>query len=234
MKVLVINGSPRRDRAHTGRVLALFVQGIEDAGADVDIIYTRDLNIGDCRGCFNCWGATPGKCIQDDDMADVLTKIAESDIVVLATPVYVDGMTGSLKTLLDRCIPLLHGRFELRDDHCRHPLRAHVKAGKLALVSVSGFTEMDNFDPLIAHVKAVSLNLNREFIGALLRPTAWIIPEVEPHGIPMNDVFEAAREAGYQLVSEGRMKAETLMTVAREIIPQSEIVKIMSDIFEEK
>lgn len=234
LKVLVINSSPRKDRGATGGVLTLFVEGMKDAGADVDILYTRDLNIGDCRGCFNCWGATPGKCIQDDDMANVLTKIAESDIVVLATPVYVDGMTGSLKTLLDRCIPLLHGRFELRNDHCRHPLRGHVKAGKLVLVSVSGFTEMDNFDPLIAHVKAISLNLNRKFVGALLRPNAWIIPEVKPYGIPMDDIYEAVKQAGFQLVSKGKMKEETLKTVARDIIPRSEIVKIMFDNFGKK
>ncbi len=234
LKVLVINGSPRKDRGATGGVLELFIEGMKDAGAEVDTIYTRDLDIGDCRGCFNCWTSTPGICIQEDDMSAVLQNIADSDIVILATPVYVDGMTGSLKTLLDRSIPLLHGRFELREDHCRHPLRAHVKIGKLALVSVCGFTEMDNFDSLITHVKAICLNMNREYVGALLRPNAWIIDPVKQHGIPVDDIIEAVKQAGHQLISEGEMKKETLMTVAREIIPRSEIVKIMSESFGDK
>jgi multimeric flavodoxin WrbA len=234
LKVLVINSSPKKDRGATGEVLAPFIEGMKGAGAEIDIIYTRDLDIGDCRGCFNCWTSTPGKCIQEDDMSKVLTKIADSDIVILATPVYVDGMTGSLKTLLDRSVPLLHGRFELRDDHCRHPLRSHVKAGKLALVSVSGFTEMDNFDPLITHVKAASLNMNREFAGALIRPNAWLINPIKQHGIPVDDIIEAIKLAGCQLISEGTMKKRTLMTVAREIIPRAEIVKIMHDSYGDK
>jgi len=234
LKVLVINSSPRKNRGATGGILTHFVEGMRNAGAEVDIIYTRDLDIGDCRGCFNCWTSTPGRCIQEDDMSDVLTKFAESDILILATPVYVDGMTGSLKTLLDRSIPLLHGRFELRDDHCRHPLREHVKIGKLVLISVSGFTEMDNFDPLVAHIKAASLNMNREFAGAILRPNAWIIDPPKQHGIPQDDIIDAVKQAGYELILEGKMKEETLTTVAREIIPRDEIVKIMQESFGNK
>ncbi|MFW9961338.1 MAG: flavodoxin family protein [Candidatus Thorarchaeota archaeon] len=234
MKVLVINSSPRKDRGATGGVLVPFIEGMKDAGAEVDIIYTRNLDIGDCRGCFNCWTSTPGKCIQDDDMSAVLEKMATSDLLILATPVYVDGMTGSLKTLLDRTIPILHGRFELRDNHCRHPLRAHVKRGRLALVSVCGFTEIDNFDPLITHVKAVCLNMSREFAGALIRPNPWIIDPISQQGIQVDDIIEAVKQAGYQLISEGEMKKETLMTAAREIIPRSEIVKIMHQSFGDK
>ena len=86
---------------------------------------------------------------------------AQSDLPVLATPVYVDGMTGPLKIFLDRLVPLLEGRIEIRDDHRRHPLREGVKAGKLVQVSASGFTEMNNFDPLVAHVKTACRNMGR-------------------------------------------------------------------------
>ena len=234
MKVLIINGSPRKDRAATGGILSHFVEGMKEAKADVDVIHSKDLDIGDCRGCFNCWTNTPGKCIQDDDMTEVLAKIADSDILVLATPVYVDGMTGSLKSLLDRTIPLLHGRFELRDDHCRHPRRAYVKVEKLALVSVSGFTEMDNFDPLIDHVKGISKNLACRFAGSLLRPYAWMLNPAQKQGAPVSDILEAIKQAGYELISEGTMKEETLATVARDIIPREEVVKMMQGYFGDK
>lgn len=231
MDVLVINGSPRKDRGHTHGVVSLFVDGMKEAGAEVDIIYSRDLEIGDCRGCFNCWGATPGKCIQDDDMTEVLEKIASSDIVVLATPVYVDGMTGSLKNLLDRTIPLLHGEFEIRDDHCRHALRSHVKKGKLALISVSGFTEMDNFDPLVFHVKAMCKNMSREYVGAVLRPYAWIMEEAEKQGAKVSDIYAAIKQAGHQLVADGKMKSDNLDIVARDFLSRDFVVDIMKDAF---
>lgn len=234
MKVLVLNGSPRKDRGATGGLLVHFIEGMKEANADVEILYSKGLELGDCRGCFNCWSSTPGKCIQDDEMTEILEKMAEADIIVLATPVYVDGMTGSLKTLLDRSIPLLHGAFELRDDHCRHALRDHVKGGKIALVSVCGFYEMDNFDPLITHVKALSKNMTREFVGSLLRPYAWIIDPAMKQGAPLGHILDAVKQAGHQLVSDGKMKDETLAIVSSEIIPRDEVIKIMTQSYGDK
>jgi multimeric flavodoxin WrbA len=167
-------------------------------------------------------------------MVPILQKIADADLIVLATPVYVDGMTGSLKTLLDRSIPLLHGAFELRDDHCRHALRENVKQGKIALLSVCGFTEMDNFDPLIAHVKALSKNMNRQFMGSLLRPYAWIIEGGMNQGAPLGFILDAVKQAGFQLISEGKMSEETLATIASEILPRDEVIRMMQQYYGEK
>jgi multimeric flavodoxin WrbA len=230
VKVLVINGSPRKERGATGGILKLFIRGMEQEGADVETIYTRDLKVSDCRGCFNCWTKTPGKCIQNDDAAGVLNLIAASELLVLATPVYVDGMTGSMKTLLDRFIPLLHGRFVLREEHCRHPLREGVKAGKVALVSVSGFTEVDNFDPLVTHVRALSKNMNREYVGALLRPVAWLMWNMEGKA-DISDVHEAIQKAGEQLVTDGEMAPETLQIVARELAPRDVVIEMMHEYY---
>ncbi|TFH03405.1 MAG: flavodoxin family protein, partial [Candidatus Thorarchaeota archaeon] len=174
------------------------------------------------------------KCIQEDDMTDVLSKMANAGIVVLATPGYVDGMTGSLKTLIDRSIPLLHGRFEIREDHCRHPPRNYVKQGKIVLLSVAGFTELDNFDPLISHVKAICKNMSREYVGAVLRPIAWAMEGAKEQGIPIDDIYEAVKEAGRELISNGSMKEETLATIAREFMPRDVVVQLNVDFYGDK
>ena len=234
MKVLIINGSPRKDRGATGGLLHPFIEGMTKAGADVETIYSVGYNIGDCRGCFNCWTSSPGNCIQDDDMKEILDTIADADLIILATPVYVDGMTGSLKTLLDRTIPLLHGAFEIRDDHCRHALREHVKDGKLALFSVCGFTEMDNFDPLIVHVKAIAKNMNRTYVGALLRPYAWILHPAMEQGAPLDHIVSSVKQAGFELINKGKMSEETLAVVRSEILPRDEVVKMMKQHYGDK
>jgi multimeric flavodoxin WrbA len=223
MKVLVINGSPRGDRGATAGVLKPFMEGMESAGANVELVNLPRLKINPCRGCFDCWWKTPGVCIQDDDMKNMLPKLADSDLTIYATPVYVDGMTGQMKIFMDRSIPLLEGKWELRDNHCRHPLREGTKAGKIALVSVSGFTEPDNFEPLVVHMKAAALNMKREFVGAVLRPCAWIIPAAEERVASFEDVIEALRNAGHQIVSKGRIADDTLSTISRELIPRQQI-----------
>ena len=138
-----------------------------------------------------------------------------------------------MKNLLDRIIPLLQPFFELRDGHCRHLLREGYKHGKMVLVSNSGFWEMDNFDPMLVHMKAVCRNGAMEFAGALLRPHGEALRPMMKLGISLDDVFDAAREAGRQLVKDGKMSAETLNIVSRELVPLEAYVRTADETFQQ-
>jgi multimeric flavodoxin WrbA len=219
MKVLAVSSSPMMEKGNTALILDPFLDGMKDAGADIEVLYTKKLKVNPCQGEFNCWFKKPGNCFQDDDVHLVRQQFAQADIWVLATPLYVDGMSGSMKNLLDRMIPLLEPSIELRAGHCRHPLREGVKAGQAVLVSSCGFPEMDNFDALVSHVQAACRNLNRDFAGALLRPSGPILRILVDMGAPPEDVFAAAREAGHQLVRDGKMARGTLDAVGRELVP---------------
>jgi multimeric flavodoxin WrbA len=233
MKVVAINSSPNMVKGNTALVLGPFLEGMRDAGAEVELFYTRKLKINPCQGEFNCWLKTPGECFQQDDMQMLLPKIAEADVLVLATPVYVDGVTGPMKNLLDRIIPLAQPFFELRDGHCRHPRRDGSKGSQLVLVSNCGFWEMDNFNPLLVHMKAVSKNVGIEFAGALLRPHGPALSGMMEMGMPVDDIFDAAKEAGRQLVEDGRISPETLKGVSRELLPLEMYVEIVNQRFQE-
>ena len=218
-KVVAINSSPRMHNGNTHLVLEPFLQGMEEMGAKVELFYTKKLKIEPCQGDFICWNKTPGKCWQKDDMQWLVPKMGEADILVFATPVYVDGISGPLKMLFDRSLPLVHGPFQLRDSHCRHPLREQYKKGKVVLVSNCGFYEMDNFDPLIAHMEAACKNFSREYAGALLRPHGGAMKILKDLGKAPQDILDAAKEAGRQLVRDGRMASETLAIVSRDMMP---------------
>ena len=153
-------------------------------------------------------------------MKGLLPKLADSDIWVFAAPLYVDGMPGPMKNLFDRMMPLIEPDIILRDGHCRHPLREGVKAGKTVLISSCGFWEMDNFDPLLRHMELIGKNVRRELAGALLRPHAGILRPMMEAGAPIQDIFNAAEEAGRQLVADGEIDADTAAAVARELIPR--------------
>lgn len=232
MKVVAINASPKMDKGNTALILDPFLDGIKEAGAVVEIFYTRKLNINPCQGEFNCWVKTPGECFQKDDMEMILAKMNEAEIWVFATPVYVDGISGPLKNLLDRIIPILYPFFELREGHCRHPRRESVKTNRLALVSNSGFWEMDNFDPLLVHMKAVCKNANIEFSGALLRPHGPALKSLLDMGAPLTDILDAAKEAGRQLVQDGKMSPDTLEAVSRELLPLDMYKQVANDKFQ--
>jgi multimeric flavodoxin WrbA len=221
------------DNGNTALILNPFLEGMKEVGAEVELFYTRKLKINPCRGDFICWLKTPGECWQKDDMQMLYPKLREAEICVFGTPVYVDGISGPMKNLLDRMIPGVQPFFELRDGHCRHLLREGHKYGKVVLVSNCGFWEMDNFDPLLVHTKAFCRNGAMEFAGALLRPHGEALRPMMEMGISLDDVFEAAREAGRQLVKDGRMSAETLNIVSRELVPLEAYVQAANEMFQQ-
>ena len=108
------------------------------AGADVTALLAKRLTVKPCLGELACWTKTPGECIQKDDMRQVCAQLAQADMWVFATPVYVDGVGGLMKNMMDRVLPLLTGLIEERDGHCRHPLRSGVKTGGMFVVSTCG------------------------------------------------------------------------------------------------
>ena len=231
MRVLGFNSSPRMEKGNTALIVTPFLEGMKESGAEVELFYTRRLKVNPCLGCFNCWLKTPGECAQKDDMSMLRPKMGEADIVVLATPLYVDGMSGPMKNLLDRMIPNAQPFIELRDGHCRHPGRGEGGCRQVVLVSNCGFGEMDNFDPLVVHVQAFCRNAGMEFAGALLRPHGEALRPMMDAGVSLEDVFEAAREAGRQLVRDGGISAETLAAVGRELLPRETYLQFANDYF---
>jgi hypothetical protein len=132
---------------------------------------------------------------------------------------------------MDRMIPRALPFIELRDGHCRHPRRDEENVEQVVLVSNCGFWEMDNFDPLLVHMRAACRNFGAEFAGALLRPHGPALSSMLKMGAPVTDVLDAAREAGRQLIADGAMREETLRAVSRELVPQQQYVDLLNENF---
>ena len=92
---------------------------------------------------------------------------------------------------------------------------------------------MDNFNLMIEQMKFVSGNLERQFVGALLRPTAAIFRRMMDMGTPVDDILDAAKEAGRQLVEDGEMSAGTLDIVSRELMPLQMYMQSINHMFQQ-
>lgn len=99
MLLLAIYGSPRK-AGNTDTMMNAFLTGAAAAGADLQRIYVRDLEINPCIGCGHC--DKTGKCIQNDAMVDVYPQLDEADAIAVASPIYFYGVTAQLKMLIDR------------------------------------------------------------------------------------------------------------------------------------
>lgn len=231
MHVLAIHGSPSMKRGKTYLVLERLLKGAENAGAIKEVVFLQEKTIGKCTGCLTCWTKTPGTCFQKDDMADLIEKLKRTDLMILATPVYVDGMTGQCKNFIDRLIPLLDPHFEIRNGHVRHAAKEKY-CSKIFLVSVCAFHEMDNFDPLILHVKRIAKNLNMEYVGEILRPAVYGLGMKKVDADAIGRVMEAFEMAGKELIENGVVSEKPRMEAASEIIPREAYIRAMNRYFD--
>jgi len=101
-RVLVVSASPRRG-GNSDILCDEFIKGAESIGHHVEKVFLNDMDIRYCRGCGAC--EATHKCVQKDDMTDILDKISSSNVIVLASPVYFYTVNGQMKTFIDRCIP---------------------------------------------------------------------------------------------------------------------------------
>jgi len=100
-KVLLLSASPRKG-GNSDILCDEFMRGAVEAGNKAEKIFLREKNINYCTGCGTC--SFLGKpCPQKDDMAKILDKLIEADVIVMATPVYFYTMDAQMKTLIDRC-----------------------------------------------------------------------------------------------------------------------------------
>lgn len=99
-KVLILSGSPRKN-GNSDILCDEFMKGAVEAGNEVEKIRVAEKNIGYCRACYACKN---GPCAIKDDMTEVLQKMIDADVIVLASPVYFYSIDAQLKALIDRTV----------------------------------------------------------------------------------------------------------------------------------
>ena len=159
MKILIINGSPKGKRSNSLKLTNSFAEGYkittEQRGeqADIEELDLSKLNIGACRGCFACWKNTPGSCCIKDDMAAILPKLLEADLILWSFPLYYFNVPGILKNLIDRQLPMNLPFMSQNDSGYgsgSHDSRYEKKSTRNVIISTCGFySAKDNYDSVI-------------------------------------------------------------------------------------
>ena len=101
-KVLILSGSPRKG-GNSDILCDEFARGAMEAGNEVEKIRVAEKKISPCLGCYFCRDHG-GRCVFNDDMADILQKIIDCDVLVLSSPVYFYSICAQLKTVIDRTV----------------------------------------------------------------------------------------------------------------------------------
>lgn len=100
-KVLILSGSPRKG-GNSDLLCDEFMRGAIEAGHKVEKIRVQEKKIACCIACYACRGK--GICAIKDDMAEIMQKMIDCDVLVLASPVYFYSIDAQLKAVIDRSV----------------------------------------------------------------------------------------------------------------------------------
>jgi multimeric flavodoxin WrbA len=98
--ILILSASPRRG-GNSDLLCDQLLKGAQEAGLQAEKIFLKDKEINYCTGCGSCFDRGKG-CSQKDDMSEILEKMIQAQVIVMATPVYFYTMNAQMKTLIDR------------------------------------------------------------------------------------------------------------------------------------
>lgn len=130
MKVLILNGSPRKN-GNISELLAQEKEKIKAKNPDCQFFIENvsELKFNFCSGCMSC--RSKGKCIYPyDDAHRVAEEINDCQLIIVGTPVYWGNMNGKLKCLFDRMVGVL-----MKESKFGIPLPMHK--GKKAIIVTS-------------------------------------------------------------------------------------------------
>ena len=159
-------------------------------------------------------------------MVEIHPQLLKADIWVFATPLYISGMNGPMKTFMDRMlIPWGETYVTLEDGRSHHPMKKKRQEGKVFLVSSCAYWEIENFNLLLKHMKEFCFHAEREFVGALLRPHSPMMKLLKDVESKLEEITTAAYYAGIQLIREKKIEQDLLNTVSQPLVPMENYVR---------
>lgn len=191
MKYCILMGSPRKN-GNTFNLLKPFIEELEFQQIQYEFLWLYDKHIEPCIACLNCqkdWAIFGCEIL--DDMQEIFDKIYESDVIVLATPIYSWYCTPPMKSLLDR---LVYGMNKYYGNEKGPSLWS---GKKLALITTCGYSPEKGADLFEEGIKRYCKHSELKYIGML-----------------------AERDYGYKSLFITNEKVERSRSFARKLIIQ--------------
>lgn len=219
MKILVLNGSPKA-KSDTMVLTNSFLRGIEKTGThEIHIIDIIKKNIAPCRGCFGCWQIGNGQCVINDDQNEILKLYPEMDLIIWSFPLYCYGMPGHMKTVLDRTIPLIQKRMEVKDGRTQHTSSVDFSKIHGVVICGCGFPNYEhNFEGIQRQCELAFGNLVQIYVP---ETPLLNIPEAEPVAKTKREAFE---KAGEEYVKSFSLSPKTIENLQSLMIPKDEYI----------
>ncbi|MGC8495298.1 MAG: flavodoxin family protein [Syntrophobacteraceae bacterium] len=143
MKIVCLLGSPRNG-SNSSAIAKRFIDTAEGLGAQTKTYRLNELKYRGCQACMGCKTKLE-KCALKDDLAEVLEAVQESDVLVMASPVYFGEISSQMKGAIDRFYSFL------KPDYLTNPNPVRLSPGKkLVFVLTQGNPDNELFGDIFS------------------------------------------------------------------------------------
>lgn len=219
MKILAINASHRGDKGFTRFLIDKLFQGASSAGGECEVVTLANNKINRCLACDKCHSIEEDIiCVYEnkDDVHSIFNKMADSDIIIYATPIYIFGMSGLLKTFIDRMYALgnMHDIAISKYGYLFHPFDQKTCSKPFVLLVSCNSIEKIMPNNVVSYFKTYSRFMDAPQVGTLIRNGARLIghgndPQRENLFPKIQEIYSAFVQAGHDLVETGRVRPST-------------------------
>ena len=230
MNLLFIKGNPRKNGI-TEMLCDIFASGIKSAGVIPDEVRLQDLKINPCKGCFVCSNSPVGKCIFNDDMTALKTKLSQADIVVCATPVYFYSMSGAMKDFWDRCFPFICGYQTDSNGNWINKTNFEVNPKVFVSINIGSGRFADTYAPIIATWNAIAKSMGFEIAANIVRSESLYFTHPNQKLEAVRRIKDAIFSAGRELALNGKIEQKTLLAISQNLSESDEVFAYNSNIF---
>lgn len=224
MKILVFNGSPKKEKSDTMHITRAFLDGMEEVDKqEIQMVDVIDRHIEFCHGCFTC-KQNGGHCVMKDDMREILEQIFTSDLLLFSYPLYSYGMPAMLKNLIDRTLPLSSMAMTEVNGRYVHVGQRDYSHLKFLMICGCGFpNSRKNFEPAIRQFEL--LFPAQHTILTVPESPMFNAPEVAVVTVPR---LELVRKAGRQYAESGQIDETLLAEIGSPMIPEETYARIVN------
>ncbi len=163
MRVCLLQGSPRKG-GNTAALAEEFLDECGSLGMERCRIDLYDGQVLPCLGCMACQDHPGGPgCVQKDGFEELFSRMADSQLIVLATPIYAFFCTAPMKALLDRTIYAGNKRYGAA------PAQHLLEGRRLASIATCGYPPERGADLWEEGLKRLCRHSGMEYMGLFCR-----------------------------------------------------------------
>lgn len=228
-KILAINGSYRGEKGHTHFLLGELFQGAQTVGAECEEIILAKHKINHCLACDQCH--SPEHFLEcayasQDDVASIFKKMKAADLLIYATPIYLFGISGLMKILIDRMNSTANTHdFRIsRSGLFFHHINSNLCSKPFVVLICCDNLDAEMLRSTLAYFRAYARFMDAPLVGTFVRNGGVLSGYRKGSADPIMQsrlakIYATLQQAGSELATIGRIRHAAQNLANQEVIP---------------